>query len=83
MAITRYDPFRDLFKLQDQLFRTFGEAYAPREESGLTQTLACRVSASRTVAFQALSISMPGPTTSTGCLASFSLRARSSRGRRC
>src|SRR5207244_11567995 len=36
MAITRYDPFRDLFRLQDQLFKTFGEAYAPREESGLT-----------------------------------------------
>jgi hypothetical protein len=27
MAITRYDPFRDLFRLQDQLFKTFGEAY--------------------------------------------------------
>jgi|SRR2546428_3294778 len=38
MAMTRYDPFRDLFKLQDQLFRTFGEAYGPREDSGLTGT---------------------------------------------
>ena len=36
MAITRYDPFRDLFRLQDQLFKTFGEAYGPREETGLT-----------------------------------------------
>ena len=37
MAITRYDPFRDLFRLQDQLFKTFGEAYGPRDESaGLT-----------------------------------------------
>jgi len=36
MAITRYDPFRDLFRLQDQLFKTYGEAYGPREESGLT-----------------------------------------------
>ena len=36
MAITRYDPFRDLFRLQDHLFKTFGEAYGSREESGLT-----------------------------------------------
>ena len=36
MAITRYDPFRDLFRLQDQLFKTFGEAYGSREEGGLT-----------------------------------------------
>ena len=36
MAITRYEPFRDLFRLQDQLFKTFGEAYGSREESGLT-----------------------------------------------
>ena len=36
MAITRYEPFRDLFRLQDQLFKTFGEAYGGREESGLT-----------------------------------------------
>ena len=27
MAIIRNDPFRDLFSLQDQLFRTFGHAY--------------------------------------------------------
>jgi HSP20 family protein len=27
MAIVRSDPFRDLFSLQDQLFRTFGSAY--------------------------------------------------------
>ena len=36
MAMTRYEPFRDLFRLQDQLFKTFGEAYGSREESGLT-----------------------------------------------
>jgi HSP20 family protein len=37
MAITRYDPFRDLFRLQDQLFKTFGETYGAREQdSGLT-----------------------------------------------
>ena len=36
MAITRYEPFRDLFRLQDQLFKTFGEAYGSRDESGLT-----------------------------------------------
>ena len=36
MAITRYDPFRDLFRLQDQLFKTFGETYGSREETGLT-----------------------------------------------
>ena len=36
MAITRYDPFRDLFRLQDHLFRSFGEAYGTREESALT-----------------------------------------------
>ena len=36
MAITRYDPFRDLFRLQDQLFKTFGETYGTREEGGLT-----------------------------------------------
>ena len=36
MAITRYEPFRDLFRLQDQLFKTFGEAYGARDESGLT-----------------------------------------------
>jgi len=38
MAITRYEPFRDLFRLQDQLFKTFGEAYGREgsQESGLT-----------------------------------------------
>ena len=37
MAVTRYDPFRDLFRLQGQLFKTFGEAYPSRDESaGLT-----------------------------------------------
>ena len=37
MAITRYDPFRDLFRLQDQLFKTFGETYgSSRDETGLT-----------------------------------------------
>src|SRR5918911_465386 len=40
MAITRYDPFRDLFQLQDQLFRTFDSAVRSRsgqqEETGLT-----------------------------------------------
>jgi HSP20 family protein len=36
MAITRYDPFRDLFRLQDHLFKTLGETYGSREESGLT-----------------------------------------------
>jgi HSP20 family protein len=36
MAMTRYEPFRDLFRLQDQLFKTFGEAYGSRDESGLT-----------------------------------------------
>jgi HSP20 family protein len=41
MAITRYDPFRELFQLQDQLFRTFDSAVRNRgpqqqEETGLT-----------------------------------------------
>jgi HSP20 family protein len=40
MAITRYDPFKDLFQLQDQLFRTFDSAVrsrnAQQEETGLT-----------------------------------------------
>jgi HSP20 family protein len=40
MAITRYDPFRELFQLQDQLFRTFDSAVrnrgAQQEETGLT-----------------------------------------------
>jgi len=31
MAIVRNDPFRDLFSLQDQLFRTFGRAYRGSE----------------------------------------------------
>src|SRR5205085_1525390 len=34
MAIVRSDPFRDLFALQDQLFRTFGSAYRNRREQG-------------------------------------------------
>src|SRR5258708_35625070 len=38
MAIVRTDPFRDLFALQDQLFRTFGSAYRgqEREEAPMT-----------------------------------------------
>jgi HSP20 family protein len=40
MAITRYDPFRELFQLQDQLYRTFDSAVRNRpsqqEETGLT-----------------------------------------------
>jgi HSP20 family protein len=40
MAITRYDPFKELFQLQDQLFRTFDSAVRSRgtgqEETGLT-----------------------------------------------
>src|ERR687884_250455 len=40
MAITRYDPFRELFQLQDQLFRTFDSAVRSRsgqpEDTGLT-----------------------------------------------
>ncbi len=40
MAITRTDPFRDLFALQDQLFRTFDSAYGARqrEEAPMTAT---------------------------------------------
>ena len=40
MAIVRNDPFRDLFSLQDQLFRTFGSAYRNRgeEEQAVTAT---------------------------------------------
>jgi HSP20 family protein len=40
MAIVRNDPFRDLFTLQDQLFRTFGSAYRNRgdEEQAVTAT---------------------------------------------
>src|SRR5438105_1883191 len=42
MAIVRSDPFRDLFSLQDQLFRTFGSAYRNRgeEEQDMTATWA-------------------------------------------
>jgi len=39
MAIVRRnDPFRDLFALQDQLFRTFGDAYRGREEGAVSAT---------------------------------------------
>jgi len=39
MAIVRRnDPFRDLFALQDQLFRTFGDAYRGREEETVSAT---------------------------------------------
>lgn len=39
MAIVRTDPFRDLFALQDQLFRTFGSAYGrEREEEPMMTT---------------------------------------------
>jgi len=42
MAIVRSDPFRDLFALQDQLFRTFGSAYRNRgeEEQAMTASWA-------------------------------------------
>ena len=33
MAIVRADPFRDLFDLQDHLFRTFGSAVRGREDT--------------------------------------------------
>lgn len=36
MAITRFDPFRDLAVLQDRLNRAFGDAYAAREEGVLS-----------------------------------------------
>ena len=36
MAITRHDPFRDLFRLQDQLFKTFEGAYGADRAAGLT-----------------------------------------------
>src|SRR3954468_18901276 len=38
MAMIRTDPFRDLFQLQDQLFRTFGSTYRgqDREEAPMT-----------------------------------------------
>ena len=32
MAISRHDPFRDLFQLQDQLFRTFDQTYGRRAD---------------------------------------------------
>ena len=32
MAIVRHDPFRDLFNLQDQLFRTFGSTVGRERE---------------------------------------------------
>ncbi|MCA1829240.1 MAG: Hsp20/alpha crystallin family protein [Myxococcales bacterium] len=39
MAIVRSDPFRNLFDLQDQLFRTFGSAVGrEREDSPLAAT---------------------------------------------
>ncbi len=40
MAIVRSDPFRDLFNLQDQLFRTFDSAYhgRDRDEAQMTAT---------------------------------------------
>jgi len=41
MAIMRNDPFRDLFQLQDQLFKTFDSAVrarGPEREQGLTGT---------------------------------------------
>ena len=40
MAIVRTDPFRDLFNLQDQLFRTFGDAYRGREREDAPMTAA-------------------------------------------
>ncbi len=43
MAMIRNDPFRDLFALQNQLFRTFGETYGGRrgqEEQSITATWA-------------------------------------------
>lgn len=36
MAITRFDPFRDLAVLQDRLNRAFGDAYTAREEGVLS-----------------------------------------------
>src|SRR5258708_10579797 len=43
MAMIRNDPFRDLFALQNQLFRTFGETYGGRrgqDEQSITATWA-------------------------------------------
>ena len=36
MAIVRNDPFRSLFNLQDQLFRTFDAAYGPKAREEMT-----------------------------------------------
>jgi HSP20 family protein len=36
MAIVRNDPFRNLFNLQDQLFRTFDAAYGPKNREEMT-----------------------------------------------
>lgn len=36
MAITRFDPFRDLAVLQDRMNRLFGDAYGSREEGVLS-----------------------------------------------
>ena len=36
MAITRFDPFRDLAVLQDRVNRLFGDAYGGREEGVLS-----------------------------------------------
>ncbi|MBS2024627.1 MAG: Hsp20/alpha crystallin family protein [Deltaproteobacteria bacterium] len=38
--ITRNDPFRDLFQLQNQLFRTFDGAFDPRTREDMPQTAA-------------------------------------------
>jgi HSP20 family protein len=40
MAIIRNDPFRDLFSLQDQLFRTFDSAYRGRDREEAPMTAA-------------------------------------------
>jgi HSP20 family protein len=40
MAIVRTDPFRELFNLQDQLYRTFGDAYRGRGEQEAPMTAA-------------------------------------------
>ena len=39
MAITRHDPFRDLFRLQDSLFRTIGAGYPQQAQEEATQRL--------------------------------------------
>ncbi|HQZ39625.1 MAG TPA: Hsp20/alpha crystallin family protein [Vicinamibacterales bacterium] len=36
MAITRFDPFRDVAVLQDRMSRIFGDAYTAREEGVLS-----------------------------------------------